>query len=42
MFIIGFVLAGTGFLGMMLPMVLGFASIAYSVVLFQKAKVLEA
>jgi len=42
MFIVGFVLAGTGFLSMMLPMVLGLVAIAYSVVLFQKAKVLEA
>lgn len=42
MFIIGFVFAGMGFIGMMLPSILGLAMIGYSVVLFQKAKVLEA
>ncbi len=42
LFIVGFVLGGTAFLGMMLPAAVGLILIAASVVLFQKAKVLEA
>ncbi|MFI5355406.1 MAG: hypothetical protein ACHQX0_07330 [Desulfobaccales bacterium] len=41
-FLVGFMLAGTLFLGSVLPALLGAACIIVSITLFQKAKALEA
>lgn len=41
-FLVGFMLAGTIFLGSVLSAVAGFVCIAIAVALFQKAKTLEA